>query len=165
MGRLTISALKGLAATQRIEARGGLGEPTFLWVGPLPAGVFSFVNVYSHHRFDDVHGRPYVSDIDDDQIELNQLESLYNEFIRRATRAPLASSGKVSVETAGPLGDTLLEVEPLLHGGNIEMRFLEQPYRHGRGAHILLENLFHLTHRRASVRPVTAQQLARCTPL
>ena len=129
-GKLTISALKGLAATQRIEARGGLGEPTFLWSGPLPAGVFSFVNVYSHHRFDDVHGKPYVGDIDDDQIEINQLESLYNEFVRRATRAPLASSGKVNVETAGPLGDTLLEVEPLLHGGNIEMQFLEQPARH-----------------------------------
>ena len=83
-GKLTISALKGLAATQRIEARGGLGEPTFLWNGPLPAGVFSFVNVYSHHRFDDRHGKPYVGDIDDDQIELNQLESLYNEFVRRA---------------------------------------------------------------------------------
>jgi hypothetical protein len=129
-GRLTISALNGLAATQRLEAGGGLGEPTFLWIGPLPAGVFSFVNVYSHQRFDDVHGKPYMSDIDDDQIELNQLESLYNEFVRRATRAPLASSGKVNVETAGPLGDTLLEVEPLLHGGNIEMQFLEQPYRH-----------------------------------
>tara|TARA_Y100000310_G_scaffold273098_1_gene288396 strand:- start:9166 stop:11142 length:1977 start_codon:yes stop_codon:yes gene_type:complete len=129
-GRLVISALKGLAATQRIEARGGLGEPTFLWGGPLPARVFSFVLTYSHHRFDDVHGKPYMGDIDDDQIELNQLESLYNEFVRRATRAPLASSGKISVETAGPLGDTLLEVEPLLHGGNIEMQFLEQPARH-----------------------------------
>ena len=83
-GKLTISALKGLAATQRIEARGGLGAPTFLWNGPLPAGVFSFVNVYSHHRFDDPHGKPYVGDIDDDQIELNQLESLYNKFVRRA---------------------------------------------------------------------------------
>jgi len=129
-GMLRIICLNGLAATQREDARGGLGEPILLWEGPLPGKRFSFVNVYSHHRFDDIHGKPYVADIDDDQIELNQLESLSDDFIRRATRPPLASSGGVNVETAGYMGDTILETTPSLHGGQVELRYLEYPARH-----------------------------------
>lgn len=129
-GRLAIIALDGMAATQRVESKGGGGQARLLWVGPLPASVFSFVNVYSHHRFDDIHGKPYVGDIDDDQIELNQLESFFNEFVRRATRPPLASSGHVSVDTISFRGDTLLEVEPMVGGGSIELAYLEQPARH-----------------------------------
>lgn len=129
-GMLRIVALNGLAATQRQDARGGLGESVLLWEGPLPGRRFSFVNVYSHHRFDDIHGKPYVADIDDDQIALNQYESLYDDFVRRATRPPLASSGEINVETAGYLGDTILEVTPSMHGGNIELSYLEHPARH-----------------------------------
>ena len=57
--------------------------------------------------------RKVVADIDDDQIQLNQLESLVNEYLRRASRPPLASSGAVNVDTISFRGDTLLEVEQL----------------------------------------------------
>lgn len=129
-GFLRIIALNGLAATTRDDARGGLGEPTLLWEGPLPGRRFSFVNTYSHHRFDDIHGKPYIADVDDDQIELNQLESLFDDFIRRATRPPLASSGAVDIESLAYYGDTLLQVTPSLTGGNIELQYLEFPARH-----------------------------------
>lgn len=129
LGRLTILALQGDGAA-RSDTRSGASECKHLWTGPLPAGRFSFVLVHSHHRFDDIHGKPYIGDVDDDQIELNQLETLYNAFVQRSVGAPLASSGKVEVETIGPLGDTLLKVEPLLHGGSVELKYLEQPARH-----------------------------------
>jgi hypothetical protein len=128
-GRLQIIALQGMAATQRDEARGGVGTPKLLWIGDLPAGVFSTVQVYSHHRMDDPLGKPFVSDIDDDQIQLNQLESLVNEYLRRASRPPLASSGAVNVDTISFRGDTLLEVEQLGQG-NLELQYLEYPGRH-----------------------------------
>ena len=128
-GRLAIIGLDGLAATSRDEARGGLGEPKLLWVGELPARTFSSVNVYSHHRSDDPLGKPFIADLDDDQIQLNQLESLVNEYLRRASRPPLASSGKVNVETVDYRNDTILEVEPLTQG-RVELQYLEYPARH-----------------------------------
>ena len=129
LGKLSIIALQGLAATSRDEARGGIGTPILLWDGPLPAGAFSSVMVYSHQRADDPLGKPFVGDIDDDQIQLNQLESLVNEYLRRASKPPLASTGRVNVETISYKGDTVLEVEPLA-GGSVELSYLEYPGRH-----------------------------------
>ena len=128
-GRLAIIALQGLAGTARDEARGGVGTPLLLWEGPLPAGVFSSVMVYSHQRADDPLGKPFVGDIDDDQVQLNQLESMVNEYLRRASKPPLASTGRVNVETINYKGDTVLEVEPLA-GGSVELSYLEYPGRH-----------------------------------
>jgi hypothetical protein len=128
-GRLAIVALQGSAATSRDEAHGGIGTPVLLWVGDLPAAAFSSVQVYSHHRMDDPLGKPFVADIDDDQIQLNQLESLVNEYLRRASRPPLASSGAVNVDTISFRGDTLLEVEQL-GAGSLELQYLEYPARH-----------------------------------
>jgi hypothetical protein len=128
-GRLSIIALQGLAGTSREEARGGVGTPLLLWEGPLPAGVFSSVMVYSHQRADDPLGKPFVADIDDDQIQLNQLESMVNEYLRRASKPPLASTGRVNVETINYKGDTVLEVEPLA-GGSVELNYLEYPGKH-----------------------------------
>ena len=128
-GRLSIIALQGLAGTSRDEARGGIGTPVLLWEGPLPAGAFSSVMVYSQQRGDDPLGKPFIADLDDDQIQLNQLESLVNEYLRRASKPPLASTGRVNVETINYKGDTVLEVEPLA-GGSVELSYLEYPGRH-----------------------------------
>ena len=129
-GRLQIIALQGMAGTSREEASGGgIGTPELLWQGELPGRSFSTVNVYSHHRFDDPTGKPFVADIDDDQIQLNQLESMVNEYLRRASKPPLASTGGVNVQTISYYGDTLLELEPL-GPGSVEMRYLEYPARH-----------------------------------
>ena len=128
-GCLHIVALQGLSSTNRDEARGGVGTPMLLWSGPLPAKAFSSVNVYGHQRADDPRGKPFISDLDDDQIQLNQLESLVNEYLRRASKPPLASSGRVNVETLNYKGDTVLEVEPL-GPGSVELSYLEYPGRH-----------------------------------
>lgn len=128
-GRLAIIALQGMASAIREEGRGGIGTPTLLWVGPLPARVFSHVLVRSHSRADDPYGKPFIADLDDDQIQLNQLESMVNEYLRRASKPPLASTGRVNVETLNYKGDTVLEVEPL-GGGSVELSYLEYPARH-----------------------------------
>jgi len=128
-GRLSIIALQGLAGTTREEARGGIGTPLLLWDGPLPGNALSSVMVYSHQRADDPLGKPFVGDIDDDQVQLNQLESMVNEYLRRASKPPLASTGRVNVETINYKGDTVLEVEPLA-GGSVELSYLEYPGRH-----------------------------------
>ena len=128
-GSLTIIALRGLSSTQREESRGGVGSPVLLWQGDLPAGVFSSVNVYSQQRGDDVRSKPFIADLSDDQIQLNQLESMVNEYLRRSSKPPLASSGRVNVETLNYKGDTVLEVEPLGPGA-VELAYLEYPGRH-----------------------------------
>lgn len=128
-GRLSIIALQGMSGTSREEARGGIGTPVLLWQGELPGRTFSSVNIYSHQRADDPTGKPFVADIDDDQIQLNQLESMVNEYLRRASKPPLASTGGVNVQSINYYGDTLLELEPL-GPGSVEMRYLEYPARH-----------------------------------
>lgn len=128
-GSLRIIALQGQSGTHTEEGRGGNAEPILLWEGPLPAGVRSFVNIYSHGRGDDVLGKPFIGDIDDDQIQLNQLESMVSEYLRRASKPPLASTGKVNVETLSYRGDTVLEIEPL-GAGSVELSYLEYPARH-----------------------------------
>ena len=138
-GRLCIVALQGQAAADRAMGLGtGFGNAVPLWCGGLPAEKFSFVRVYSHYgRMDDPLGKPYVADLDDDQIALNQALTMYVEYLRRASKAPLATSGKVSVDTLDLTGDTLIEVEPLAPG-SVELNYLEQP-----GGHIqaLLEHI------------------------
>ena len=129
VGELRIIAMNGMAATSRDDARGGVGSAELLWKGRLPAGVFSSVNVYSHQRHDDPLGKPFIGDIDDDQIHLNQLESLVDEYLRRASRPPLASSGRINVDTLTYRQDTVLEVEPLA-SGQVELKYLEYPARH-----------------------------------
>ena len=130
-GRMSIIAVQGDDPARMADSGGSnFSNSTHLWTGPLPARSFSSVLVYSHHRFDDIHGKPYVGDIDDDQIELNQLESLFDDFIRRATKPPLGSTGAINVETLSFLGDTVLELEPLVGGGSVELKYLEYPARH-----------------------------------
>ena len=125
MGRLRIVAMQG----KYLDTVDERNNAVLLWEGPLPASVFSFVNVYSHFRGDDILGKQFVADLDEDQIQLNQLESLVTEYLRRASRPPLASSGRVNVETIDYRGDVVLEAEPL-GPGQVELRYLEYPARH-----------------------------------
>ena len=120
-----------MASAQRNEARGGLARSSIC--GParyLPACSASCSRTAIIGSTTSTASR-YLADVDDDQLELNQLESLSTTSSRKATRAPLASAGKVKTShTVGTLGDTILEVEPLMHGGTIELKYLEQPARH-----------------------------------
>lgn len=130
-GRLCIVALQGAAGAERDFGLGSAaGRPELLWCGGLPAESFSFVRVFSHHgRMDDPLGKPFIADLDDDQIALNQAETLHTEYLRRASKAPLATSGGINVDTLDLTGDTLIEVEPLT-AGSVELQWLEQPSRH-----------------------------------
>ena len=130
-GSLRIVALQGSATSQPELARAGASRATLLWEGELPGGCFSWVPFYSHWRIDDVLGKPFVADIDEDQIVLNQLESLADEYLRRASRPPLASTGAVNVRSLDYRGDTLLELEPTgYQSGDTELRYLEYPASH-----------------------------------
>ncbi len=130
-GRLTIIALNGSATTDESDAGGGAtssyGSPLWLHDGPLPGGCFSNVQLYSANRFDDVLGKPFVADLDEDQIQLNQLETLVNEFVRRSVRAPLVTAGVLADDTAAYMDDGELEVDP---GSAFMPHYLELPYRH-----------------------------------
>ena len=131
LGRLSIVALNGSASTDHADASGSsaghYGNAVLLHDGPLPGGVFSAVQVYSANRFDDVLGKPFVADLDEDQVQLNQLETLVNEFVRRSVRAPLITSGVIADDSAAYLDDGEIEIDP---GSQFIPSYLELPYRH-----------------------------------
>lgn len=131
LGRLSIIALNGSASTDSADASGGgghsYGNAVLLHDGPLPGGVFSCVQVYATNRFDDVMGKPFVADLDEDQVQLNQLETLVNEFVRRSVRAPLITSGVIADDSAAYLDDGEIEIDP---GSQFIPSYLELPYRH-----------------------------------
>ena len=111
-GRLTITALQGTADTRRGEGRSDhTGEAILLADQPLPAARFSWELVYSHHRFGDVHGKPFVADIDDRQVALNTALASRREYIERALRAPTLVGGQLLDDAAEYDGYTLLEME------------------------------------------------------
>lgn len=133
-GRLTVIALPGAATTDTADAQstavGGYSKPVLLHDGPLPGETFSATRVYSSNRFDDILGKPYVGDLDDLQVQLNQLETFVNEFVRRSTRAPLVNYGGIDVDTAHYDDDAIIEAEPMPGGGNHPLYYLELPARH-----------------------------------
>ena len=128
-GRLSIVALQGAATAQTEYAQTGSGRSLLLWQDVLPGGCYSWVPFYSHWRMDDALGKPFIADLDDDQIYLNQLESMADEFLRRANKPPLASTGEVDINTLSYNEDTLLQMEPV-GAGEVELRYLEYPARH-----------------------------------
>jgi len=131
-GRLTIVALNGSASTDPADASGrgsssGFGNAITLHDGPLPGGTFSAVQVYGSNRFDDVLGKPFVADLDEDQVQLNQLETLVNEFVRRSVRAPLVTAGVIGDDSAAYMDDGEIEIDP---NSSFLPQYLELPYRH-----------------------------------
>ena len=130
-GRLTIVALQGAATTQReYSPSSAIGRGKLLWQGELPGRTFSWVPFYSHWRMDDPLGKPFIADLDDDQIALNQLESLGDEYLRRASRPPLASTGHVNLEELDYYGDTVLQVEPGTPENRATLNYLVYPGEH-----------------------------------
>lgn len=130
-GRLAIYAIQGDTSAQDVAAREGSGKLTPLWTGPLPAGTFSSIIVYSHFgRMDDVLGKPYLEDLDDLQIEINQLETIIASYIGRANDAPLITTGHLNEDTLDYSGQTVLELDPLGPGVNPEAQHLRFPGDH-----------------------------------
>lgn len=105
-GRLTLVALSGVAD---VEENPQAGTPVLLHQGPLPGGRFGVVRVYPGGSFDDVLGSPWLSDLDDLQVGLNQLATLRRERIRRFARTQmLAQSGSLEDDSLLTVDDAIL---------------------------------------------------------
>lgn len=122
-GRLRIVAVNGAATLDdRLGAKSSNGAALLLHDGPLPGGLFSAERVYSTTSFDDVLGKPYVADLDDLQVQLNQLVTLRVERLRRFIRSQLTAQ-------AGSLEDDSLvtEDDAVLYYTGERPSFLEPP--------------------------------------
>ena len=112
-GRLQIVALPGNADFRRGE--GMASRAVLLADQPLPAADFSWTLFYSHHRSDDIHGKPWVEDSDSLQVDLNIALSKRWEYLNRSIEAPIvAPGGAVSEDMLDLGGYNLMEIEPSL---------------------------------------------------
>ena len=127
-GLLRIVALNGSAEISQ-DGGSNKGSPVLLHEGPLPGGVLSSVQIYSlmGGRQDDVMGKPFVADIDDLQMELNQALSERKAYLMRAVGAPLVTESPMDQDTDVWEQDAQLEVEP---GTQMAPFFLEPPSKH-----------------------------------
>lgn len=125
-GRITVIAVDGTATIASEEAGGGGQRAVLLHDGPLPAGKFSHIRVYSANRFDDILGKPFVGDLDDLQVQLNQAISLRAEYIRRSVRPPLVQTGMMVDDTSVYEDDAQLDVDP---AAPFQPYYLELPSR------------------------------------
>ena len=123
-GRLQIIAVPGEIETRR--GRSSSGTAVLLADQPLPGGDFSWELFYSHHRYGDIHGKPWVEDIDQLQVDLNIAISKRWEVINRMVEAPIvAPGGAISEDMADLDGYSILEIEPSL--ANWRPRVMEWP--------------------------------------
>ena len=111
-GRLEIIAVPGEADLRL--GQGG-GHAVLLADQPLPASDFSFSLFYSHHRGDDVLGKPWVEDIDQLQVDLNIAISKKWEYLNRGIEAPIVAPGGALDEDMLTVGQyDIMEIEPSL---------------------------------------------------
>jgi hypothetical protein len=123
-GRLQIIAVPGDVDTRRGAGTGG--NALLVADQPLPASDFSFSIFYSHHRGDDVHGKPWVEDMDQLQVDLNIALSKRWEAVNKMLEAPIvAPGGAISDDMAELGGYNLMEIEPSL--ANWRPRVVEFP--------------------------------------
>ena len=112
-GRLQIVAVPG--AADMLRGQGDEGKAVLLADQPLPGGDYSWTLFYSHHRGDDILGKPWVEDVDQLQVDLNIALSKRWEFLNRGIEAPIVAPGGALSEDMMDLGGyNLLEVEPSL---------------------------------------------------
>lgn len=112
-GRLQIVAVPGHADLR--AGRGNAGHAVLLADQPLPGGDYSFSIFYSDHRGSDVHGKPWIEDIDQLQVDLNIALSKRWEAINKMLEAPIVAPGGAIGDDMTELGAySLLEVEPSL---------------------------------------------------
>jgi hypothetical protein len=114
-GRLQIAVVPGETDLRR--GHGNTSQAELVYDEALPAGGFSFSIFYSHHRGEDVHGKPWVEDLDQLQLDLNILLSKEWEFINKIMEAPIvAPGGALSEDMTDVGGYNMLEIEPSLAG-------------------------------------------------
>lgn len=110
-GRLQIIAVPGEVDLRRGERRSS--GALLLADQPLPGKDYSFSVFYSHHRGNDVHGKPWIEDLDQIQVDLNIALSKRWEVINRMVDAPIVTPGGAIAEDLADLdGYAVLEIEP-----------------------------------------------------
>ena len=123
-GHLQIVAVPGAADLRRGEGQGA--HAVLLADQALPAGDFSWTLFYSHHRGEDIHGKPWVEDIDQLQVDLNIALSKKWEFLNRGMEAPIFGPGGALSEDMLDIGGyNYVELDPAL--ANWRPRAVEWP--------------------------------------
>ncbi len=111
-GRLQIIAVPGSTDLRWRDAR---ERGVLLADQPLPGGDFSWALVYSHHRQDDIHGKPWVEDIDQLQVDYNIARSKRWELANKMAEAPIVAPGGAIADDMADIGPyNILEIEPSL---------------------------------------------------
>lgn len=112
-GRLQMIAVPG--EVDSMEGKGSGGHAILLADQPLPARDFSWTLFYSHQRGSDIHGKPWVEDIDQLQVDLNIAKSKRWEHVLKMAEAPIVAPGGAIEEDMADIGGyNLMEVEPSL---------------------------------------------------
>lgn len=121
-GRLQIIAVPGTA-----DLRNGEGHHAIkLADQALPGGDFSWSLFYSSHRIDDIHGKPWVEELDQLQLDLNIALSKRWEFTNKITESPLAIPGGAITDDMTDIGGfNVLEYDPGVAGGSFRPRAIE----------------------------------------
>jgi hypothetical protein len=124
-GRLQIVGIPG-----DVDLRRGRGSPRGDGIVvhdlPLPAGDFSWSLFYSHHRGDDVLGKPWVEDLDPIQLDLNIALSNRWEHLIKMKEAPIVGPGGALADDMLDIGGyNYIEVEPTV--GTWRPRVMEWP--------------------------------------
>jgi hypothetical protein len=123
-GLLRLAALPG--AVDLRTGQTGEGNAVLLVEQPLPAGDFSFTNFYSGYRGEDVHGKPWIEDIDPIQVDLNLARSKRWEYLNRGIEAPIIiPCGALDSDMMDVGGYNVMEIEPSM--GNVRPRPMEWP--------------------------------------
>ena len=114
MGRLRIIAVPG---AYDIRAQTATATPILLAEQALPAGDFSWTNFYTHHRGSDIHGKPWLEDLDPLQVDLNIGLSKRWEHVNKLAESPIVAPGGALDEDMLEIGQySILEVEASLAG-------------------------------------------------
>lgn len=114
-GRLRIIVVPGTVDPRRGQGKGS--NCVLLADQALPARDFSWTNFYSAHRGSDIHGKPWVEDLDRLQVDLNIALSKRWEVIQRQIEAPIvAPGGAISDDMTDVGAYQILEVEGGLAG-------------------------------------------------
>lgn len=93
---------------------GSGGHAVMLADQPLPGGDWSWSLFYSDWRGNDIHGKPWIEDLDESQMQLNIGISKEWEMINRISHAPILSPGGAISDDMTYLGDgiPIIEFEP-----------------------------------------------------
>jgi hypothetical protein len=114
-GRLQVVVVPGHVDSR--SGRGNAGHALLVADQPLPGSDYSSTNFYSHHRYSDIYGKPWVEDLDQLQVDLNIALSKRWEFINKGIESPIIVPGGAIGEDMQEMGGyNLLEVEPSLAG-------------------------------------------------